>query len=81
VKSAAGDAAAAGMALSASTHTHGQRPRSRLHPTQASLDALEEVLLRFSGDLLEKYILRRAAAPDRHRQRRPRDPTLPHGDR
>jgi hypothetical protein len=56
------------------TRPRGQRPRSRIHPTEASLNALEEVLLRFSGDLLEKYILGRWAAPDRHRQRRPRDP-------
>ena len=54
--------------------TRAQRPKSRLHPTQASLDALEEVLLRFSGDLLEKYVLRRWVAPDRHNRRRPRDP-------
>ena len=54
--------------------TRGQRPRSRLHPTPESLDALEEVLLRFSGDLLEKYVLRRWVAPDRHNRRRPRDP-------
>jgi hypothetical protein len=29
------------------TRPREQRPRSRIHPTQESLDALEEVLLRF----------------------------------
>jgi hypothetical protein len=58
------------------TQTRVQRPKSRLHPSPEALDALEEVLLRFSGDLLEKYILRRWVAPDRHNRRRQRDPTL-----
>jgi len=61
------------------TRPQAQRARSRLHPTEASLNALQEVLLRFSGDLLEKYILGRWAAPDRHRQRPleiPRSPTV-----
>jgi hypothetical protein len=63
------------------TRPRGQRPKSRLHPTPEALDALQEVLMRFSGDLLEKYILKRWVAPDRHNRRRQRDPTLPHGDR
>jgi hypothetical protein len=55
--------------------------RSRLHPSPEALDALEEVLLRFPCDLLEKYILGRWAAPDRCRQRRQRDPKLIRGSR
>jgi hypothetical protein len=47
----------------------GARPSDR-----GILDALERGLLGFPGDLLEKYVLGRATPPDRHNQRRSRDP-------